>query len=235
MGGFGWHNPFPFQFGGGPTRTESMYLAMRSVMGGEDGRALGPVGGLEDEWRRARAKTFAALDATQEIAIRQFWPSTATVHLTAWEARTGIDLEPNDAARRAALVAWTREKVRADCPSLEARLAAMSPYFSLYVTPWEETMASQLGYWLNPPEYGGGLQWPGYSDGYVLRAVWDHEASGVAYPPEPLLGQLKRFLNDTLPSWVDWRIQQAPSLPFYLDGGDDGMSLLDARSIGPVP
>ncbi len=238
MGGYGWHNPWPFQYGGGPTATEKVYRSLQGAMGGVEGRAIGPEGGLEDAWRRAKALTIAASERRTESAAMQAFPVAITDHLDPWTERLGVDPEATDKETRDAIVASVRAQVRADCPAITAALAAFSEHLSLYVTTREESEVGMFGLTLDPDGEAGalfrgaGTQWPAYSDHFTYRVIWDHVASGLASPPSDLRARLVAYLNETLPSCVDWTIQQAPRTGFFLDGGPDGMSVLDATPLG---
>lgn len=229
MGGQGWQNPYPFQLGGGETRTESVYKALRRNVGVG---GAGPLESIEDLWRIAKAQAIAASMSQVERAFTQAFPNLATDHLPLLEEELAVPREATDHERRVTVAEAYTRVAPADIPNITQDLLDLSPYYSVINHARSGSIIAHQGKALAPlsgtPAYnfGGGTQFPCYSTHHYLFVGWDVAASGLATPDATLLDRTERFLNEALPSYVDWQISQLQT-GFFLDGGVDGTSLLD--------
>jgi len=110
-GGFGWHNPWPFEWGGGPTPDEAIYHAWRDALGSLPAKDDTGIDGL---WRQCRSSAIASVATFCERAVLQAFPHVATDHLPLWEDYLGVLPAGTEEERRADVVeAYTRQP-RAD-------------------------------------------------------------------------------------------------------------------------
>lgn len=231
MGGFGWDNPFPFELGGGPTDTETLYLELRKAVGG----AAGPPDSAEDVWRQCKAATIAAALAAIERAALQALPLWATDHLEVYETLLRIPRAATERERQIACATALVQQLGADIPSIRTDLKKMSPKLDVDSVAYAQAVIGVFGKMFAPRDasvpYGSGLNagfaatsWPNFSTDFVLHVRYSL-AAGETIPGAELLAQVKRYLCNVLPSWVDFVIYTGTG--FYLDGGVDGTSLLD--------
>ncbi len=232
MGGIGWHNPLPFQVGGGETDTETIWRGLRSVVG-EGG--CGPEHGLEDSWRQVKAQAIAADAAAIERAMLQGIPGKQTDHLEVYEDLLGLARAATETERQSAVAAAITAQISADVPTLRARLQAIDPALDVENVAYANATTTHFGKAFGPrtggPAYGSGQSsgihatgWPNYASDFVLHVRYTLP-SGATIPPADVLAAARRMLNEALPAFVDFEIYT--STGFYLDGGVDGTSLLD--------
>lgn len=235
MGGFGWQNGFPFEFGGGSTHTETIYAAMRSSVG-VGGSALDDDGTIDGVWRQARATGLAAAATTGERAILQAFPRLATDLLEYYERLLGAVPEPGDSVLdRQAVVEqrWTR-RVRAAMPDIAADLVAIDPRFSVAVIDRQETTDTLHGRAFEDLAatlpFGGGrrsTRFPNYSTQYVVTTFLDI-GSGVvpSLAEQRLIARAKEHLNEVLPATHNFQV--LTGVGFILD-----VDLLDLTGLNP--
>ena len=235
MGGFGWFNGFPFEFGGGSTHTETIYAALRSSVG-VGGAALDDDGTIDGVWRQARATGLAAAATTGERAILQAFPSFATDLLEYYEALLQSVPEPDDSLldRQASVAQLWTERVRASMPDIAADLVAIDPRFSVAAFPHETTSDTLLGRAFEDLAgtlpFGGGrhsTRFPNYSTEFVITALFAI-GSGVApsIPEQKLLERGRAHLNKVLPATHTFQV--LTGVGFILD-----TDLLDLTGLNP--
>lgn len=235
MGGFGWHNPFPFELGGGETDAELAWRALRSAVGGG-----GPVDGLEDVWRQIKAVAIAASGASVERAFLQFVPGRQTDALEAWENVLGLARAATLVERQAAVASAITLGMAADHATIDRDLKRIDGAFALDVTQWAQAITTIPGKLLAPrvgtPPYGSGASalrrgalLPNYATSFVLHVEYALPFGSIT-PPAQILEDATRYLNSVLPAWEDYEIHTG--VGFYLDGGVDGTSLLDLTAFG---
>lgn len=235
MGGFGWSNPFPFEFGGGSTHVATIYAAMRSAVG-VGGSALDDDGTIDGLWRQARASGLAAVATTGERAIIQAFPGHATDLLDYYELLLGATPEPDASLIERQLVVeqlWT-ERVSASVPDLGADLARIDPRFSIIAVSHTEATETVLGRAFEDLAgtlpFGGGrasTAFHNYSTEFVVYVLFDI-GSGVTpgTAEQKLIERAKSHLNKMLPAHVTFQI--VASLGFILD-----TDLLDLTGLTP--
>lgn len=235
MGGFGWQNGFPFEFGGGSTHTETIYAALRSSVG-VGGAALDDDGTIDGIWRQARATGLAAAATTGERAILQAFPRLATDLLEYYEELLGAVPEPFDSLiERQAVVEqlWTK-RVRAAMPDVAADLAAIDPRFTVAAVDHVGTTDTLHGRAFEDLAatlpFGGGrrsTRFANYSTEFVVTAFFAI-GSGVApsIPEQKLIARVREHLNEVLPATHTFQI--LTGVGFVLD-----VDLLDLTGLNP--
>lgn len=235
MGGFGWQNGFPFEFGGGATHTETIYSAMRSSVG-VGGSALDDDGSIDGLWRQARAVGLAAAATTGERAILQAFPMLATDLLEYYEDLLQSIPEPGDSEleRQAAVSSLWTERVRAAMPDIAADLVAIDERFSVAAFGRETTTDTLHGRAFEDLAgalpFGGGrhsTRFPNYSTEFVITALFDI-GSGVtpSLPEQKLIDRAKQHLNKALPATHTFQV--LTGIGFILD-----TDLLDLTGLNP--
>lgn len=234
MGGFGWQNGFPFEFGGGSTHTETIYAALRASVG--VGGSAPDDEGVDGVWRQARAAGLAAAGTTGERAILQAFPGRATDLLEYYEALLLAVPEPGDSVlERQAVVEqlWT-ERVRASLPDIAADLASIDPRFTVAAFAHASTTDTLLGRAFEDLAatlpFGGGRQstrFANYSTEFVVTALFAL-GSGVApgIPEQKLIQRTKAHLNKVLPATHTFQV--LTGVGFILD-----VDLLDLTGLNP--
>lgn len=234
MAGFGWHNPFPFEFGGGPTQTETIYAAMRASVG-VGGSAVDDEG-IEGLWRQARASGMAAVATTGERAVLQAFPRHATDLLEYYEDLLQAVPEPGDSVvERQAVVEqlWT-ERVRAALPDIAADLLEIDPRLSIAAFDHAETTDTIHGRAFEDLAaalpFGGGRRstfFPNYSTEFVVTALFNI-GSGIVpgLAEQKIIERAKSHLNKVLPATHSFQV--LTGVGFILD-----LDLLDLTGLNP--
>lgn len=217
----GWHNPIPFQIGGGPTEDELVYEALKRAVG-EGGYAKDETGidGLD---RAIEAGMLSTINQASERAALQAFPSTATDHLSLHEDYLGIvaSEEDTDVARRQAVADQLTLVADASEPSLAVQLARIDARASLLSVPHNLTAVVVLGKAFEPqdstPTYGPmrGTGYPNYSSEFYVPVLLN--LGYVTPTPADLLAiqRIKRLMREALPSWVHFSVITTPG-PFIL-------------------
>lgn len=235
MGGWGGQNPWPFQWGGGTTDIEDTHKAIRANrgIGGS-----GPEGGLEDAWLWEEAAALVANEKAVERAALQEFPFLATDHIPVYEMRFGLPPLGTLQDRRAAIDLFVAQEARADVPSLEQELLAISPFLGFEIPTRAQSTLTLQGKTLAPrvagfPSYGGRVSsnYANYADEFIFHVTWDVVGAGTALPNDGVTAAVIRLMNERLPAWQDWVFHQLGG-GFFFDGGADGLSLFDWSAFG---
>ncbi len=231
MSGLGWENELPLDLGGGTTRTEDVYAALRSAVG--QGGA-GPVDSLEDLWRQSKAQVIAGAVESTERAILQAFPNIATDHIAVYERALAITPPEGatDEERRAVIVVdWTRG-LDSRMLTIDDDLQAISPKFRLEELGYDLSSYTLFGrmFPADGDEVAEGIpQYPNYSSEFVIRIVYDFAFGETFLSLETRL-LAARLVNSVLPAWVDWVMYTTSEITpagLYCEGGLDGTSVLD--------
>lgn len=233
MGGFGWHNPFPFEFGGAPTLVEVTYQAMRASVG-LGGSALDDENTIDGVWRQARASGIAAARATSERAVLQAFPGYASDALGYYEDlfRLVPEDEGNLVQRRLESEQRYTAEVDSSVPAITAALQSLDSRFSIIETPHSEAIETILGRafedFAATLPFGGGRKstlFANYSTEFILFVLFDL-GSGVEPGPveDAIMATAADYLNGALPTWVNFQTTTADG--FILDE-----SLLDLTGL----
>lgn len=223
MAGFGWHNGWPFQWGGGPSDAEAIYRAMRNAVG-EGGS--GPEDGIEDSWRQARAIGLAAAGAGNLRATLQAFPQHATDGLPYFEDVLGLPAGPDEhlVERQArAAAAWHSERSGV-LPDVLLELQRIDPTFAYLHPEWEKSSTTRHGRFFAPRDgsapfgFADGRDstaWPNESDMFRIIALLP--VADPDHGPRVLrkLEQARALLGDALPAWEDFHL--VTSTGFNLD------------------
>jgi hypothetical protein len=240
MGGYGGLNPWPLEYGGGPTEEETVYDAMRRAVG--DGFPAPNENGIDGNWRMCRAMGIAALGTGGERAALQALPNLATDHIPVYEDLLGITPtvdEPDETRRQNNARAFTR-KVQADVPELTVQLTTIDARLSIQEVPYDEGVIVNYGKSFEPqdgsPSFGGGRRstaFPNYSTEFIVRVLFDLGMFPAPTSAEAaIIRKVKAFLNEVLPSWVSYSISTGGGIAgtgFILD-----QSLLDVTAMTPT-
>lgn len=233
MGGFGWTNPFPFEFGGSLTLVESTYRALRAAVG-LGGSAEDDENTIDGVWRQARASGLAAAFATGERAVVNFFPGSATDLLPYYEELLLIIADDEDdepSRRREAERRYTYE-VDASVPAVTADLQRIDARFSVIEIARALSVETVFGRafedFAGTLPFGGGRKstlFANYSTDFVLYVLFDLGSGVLPSPTEAgLLREAQDTLNSALPTWVNF--QTATADGFILDE-----SLLDLTGL----
>lgn len=236
-GGFGWHNPWPLELGGGETLDESIYEMLKRAVG-EGGYAKNEEG-IEGLWRAVRTQALASLASDAERAILQAFPNVATDHIPVYEELFRITPrgdEPDEERRHAITAAYTRQ-IKPDHPSLVISLQNLDARFSIPDVPHATSLVVELGKAFQPaqggPFFGGGRTctlFPNYATEYIVPVVLDLTATPTPSQAELIIvQQAKRFLNEVLASWMHYTFSFAGTAGFILDDSE-----LDATGLTPT-
>jgi hypothetical protein len=206
----GW-NPIPCVVGGAPSPMRSVYLGLRSAMGGDQGKAVGPSvadGGIEDAWRYAKALGIARARSVTEQAAIEFFPHRATYGLHEWEEILRLPQQDVPEASRKAIAAVVTAQALGDLPHIRARLRAefassidvTVPSRTLQaIAALHKTLADRTGVVAYGPRRSSVA--PGFSSAYVIRVTWP-----VAALTQEQILLVRRVLATQLPSWVNYEI-----------------------------
>jgi hypothetical protein len=221
--------------GGRPSPTEKVYNALRTALGTTvDGREVaGPKGGIEDQWRIARARVIARTIQLDELAALQAIPGKATVHLPIYERLFGVTERDNDVQRQAAVAAVVTAQLSGVVRKIAARLLEIDSGIAVFLQSDDLATTAHFGWTYadrsgTPIPYGNreAADMPNLSSHYVLIVRWSGAPGGI--PPTDKRREIERYLNDALPSWCTYTIQNGAG--FYCDGYNN--SLLDLTALG---
>ncbi|AUX31916.1 MULTISPECIES: putative phage tail protein [Sorangium] len=236
MPALGWSNPAPLELGGDPSFTEAIWKALRDALG--KGGA-GPEDSIEDLWRQAKAMALSAAGSTTQRAAVQAFPHLATNHIPVYEELLGIIPAPeaSEEDRRKAITARWVDHLEADGPSLREAVQALDASADVETLSHDFSVTVHFGKAFGnrnvPNTYAGttnrnGTNWPAYSTDLKVRVKYTLSGN-ASRPPRLFIEQLKVLLNERLPAWVDWYVTTGSG--FYCDGGPDGRSLLNRRTL----
>jgi hypothetical protein len=214
MGGFGWHNPMPMTFGGGPTRTERIYAGLRSAAG--KGGSAADDSGIEGLRRKVIARGIAAIASGGERAALQAFPHLATDLLPYYERVYGLADDPDltEAERREAAAQLYTLQLASSLPEIAASLEAIDERFSIVSIDDELSIVTIAGRafedYAGDEPFGGGRQstaLPNYStrfDVVVLLDIGDGVTPGIA--ELRVMQRAARLLHDVLPANGNYHI-----------------------------
>jgi hypothetical protein len=212
-----------------------VWRGLRKAIGtATDGReAAGPVDGLEDQWRTAKARVVARVNQMAEAAALQALPDRASYHLPVYESALKLAPSATDEERRAAIATAYTEKLGALIPEIRARLQTIDAGLDVRTPSSSTTTESHFGQYLADrtlPAWVYGTRiaamMPNYATHFVLLVPWTGCPAGI--PPAATRATVERYLNSALPTWCDYLIYTSGK--FYLDGFLD--SHLDLSTVG---
>lgn len=233
----GWGNPFPVEFGSGPTAVENIYYALRSA-GGRGGSAEDDEHTIDGLWRQCRARAVATVAASGERSALQAFPDRATDLLPYYERLVGAASDPAgdaEARREAAAMLFTRQ-IASSVPDIALALQAIDPRFSVLETTYAESDSTIFGRdfedFAGALPFGGGRQstrLPNYSTSFVLFVLLDIGAGIVPITTEQrAIASAGKLLAEVLPGHNSYQIVTHRGVGgFELD-----TDLLDLTSFG---
>lgn len=204
----------PVEIGGSPTRDEAVYEALRSAVG----TLAGPIDGLEDAWRRIKAKALVDAASSVELACMQALPKYATAHIPVYEKLLKIsvsDGETEEERRQRITAIWTKQS-RVDFPSLNKALKLISEKLSATNLEAKYVTSSRLGRYFAP--LSSGINDPkkiNFSTDFIVFVQYTLGVGETIIPDEIKL-LVEELLNASLPSWVDYIIHTG--MGFYCNG-----------------
>lgn len=220
----------PTEIGGGPTRDEAAHMALHTT----EGTLAGPPDGLEDAWRRIRAKALVGAAVSVELACMQALPAFSTAHIPVYEKLLRITPGPTDTEedrRQRINAVWTAQ-TEANIPALSFALRTINSRLSAGVVPPQYVSTTRPGQYYRPIG-ATSFNHPrrqNHSNAYILLVKYVPELGETTIPDEVRIKAVD-FLSKALPAHMDW-VMYVGEPGFFLDGGLDGTSLLDSKLLG---
>jgi hypothetical protein len=233
----GWANPFPCEFGAGPTGVENIYFALRSA-GGRGGAAEDDEHTIDGLWRQCRARAVATVAASGERSALQAFPDRATDLLPYYERLVGAASDPAgdpEARREGSALLFTRQ-IASAVPDIALALQSIDSRFSVLATSYAESDTTLFGRafqdFAGALPFGGGRQstrLPNYSTSFVLFVVLELGAGIVPSTTEQrAIANAGKLLAEVLPGHNSYQIVTHQGVGgFTLD-----VDLLDLTSFG---
>jgi hypothetical protein len=215
MPGFGWSNPFPMQFGGGETGTESVYRALRANVG-KGGSAEDDANTIEGLWRQARAVGIAAFMTFGERSALQAFPDRATDALPYYERLLLLTNDPatSEQDRREAAAYQYALQIASAIPDIATALQVIDPRFSVLATSFDQADVTLFGRafedFAGDEPFNGGREstrFPNHSTEFVCFVLLDIGGGNQPSPSERRsIESARRLLNEVLPAFNDLQI-----------------------------
>lgn len=205
---YGFGGGWPFEFGGGDSTAEEILVALRAALG----NVPPPEGGIDDLWRKGEAIVIDCANSLVEVAVAQAFPQLATYGLERWEELLGIIPSGYDEERRQRVVLLEATPPRADFPSLDEELAAISPKLSLVPPTRDRERVGQFGMFFNDDRF---LRCMAFSDAYVWRV--QYELGTETEIPVAIRREVERVMQDRMDAWETYELVD-DGAAFYMDG-----------------
>ena len=214
MAKVGGGNPIPFEIGGGPSSSESAYLAMRSAVG-EGGAARD--GTIEAAWRMARARGLRAAFCEGRAAA-QYFPDKCTDSIEVFESILELAPSPDasDEDRRQDIVDRWVDSIDYSTSGIEERLQEIDSLFSILENDRDTATVTQYGRAFEDwdptdgdacgPDFGGSDSsgWPNYSSEFNCIVMYALSAGSITSASKKKIERAKALLNRLLPAWIDF-------------------------------
>lgn len=236
LGGFG---GLPYELGGKPGPEERAYNVLQQAVGvGGSAEDTLDVTTLDGLWRAARAEGLAAIDAVDEAAHWQAFPTTVTDLIPTYEKILGltpqVSLSENE--RRQAIVNKMTARLGANYPDLLTQATEIDPRCSFLYEGFATASVTYEGKFYGVVDNFGVFtgDWPGgrfntdfpnYSSKFIVTVLFNIGATVPAGANAAALGALNSMLDDVLPAWNAFYV--ATQSGFTLD-----TSLLDVTAFG---
>jgi hypothetical protein len=222
MGSYGSGGGWPFEYGGGPSSAEKLHAALRSMMG----NAPGPEGGIEDLWRRSKARAIDLAASLVEHAVAQSFPQTATTGIPRWEVLLSLVGAGYDEERRQAIILELTRESRGDVPTIEDELQAFHPTLTVLAVPHAKSRVQQIGRIF---EAWGSANRPIPVGLFGDEALWRIRygfAPGETLIPKRIVRGVDAIMQERMSAWETYQLTDDGS-EFNMDGGLDGTSHMD--------
>jgi hypothetical protein len=207
----GWADPWPLQWGGGPSLIESVYAATNAVIGkghGADGD------GIEQRWREARAVGLGCLAALIERGANQSYPKSSA-DLGQWRRSFFLpDSMHDEEVRRESMLRLFADDT-GSIPDLDEQLKRIDPRFSIVQKDWTDSLVTMAGRYFesfeNGPPFGTTAketQYPNRASSYELVILFDlgSPVSPVGVIEQAAVQTARDYLQDSLPAYYDFTI-----------------------------
>ena len=216
-------NPFPFKLGGGTSDVERVYNAMFQSVG-IGNRAT--TGTIIEAWRHARARGIQAT-AQDERAMFQAFPDFSTDFLPVWEEILDIipPSEATDDQRRVTVLERYTRTIDATFPKLTEQLQLINPNLEIFDVDQDLKLEMETGvrafqdYDPNAVDASGPAydlptgasgpnqtSFPNFSNDFILNVLLNTAVGPLTVPDQRTIVEVKEELNESLPSWVDFRV-----------------------------
>jgi hypothetical protein len=216
---YGWQGGWPLQWGGGPSQIEKINAALFASVG--RGHAA-EQDGIEWLWRQSRAAALASISLMAERAVAQHDPALATDALPYYRELFALPDSLGDQLAREAADDRYHTQPAVDVPSVVAKLQRIDSRFSIVERPWSASATTINGRafedWDQALPYGigrGDTVAPNYSNALDLVVLFDITDAPTGPLEAAALSAARDYLDDVLPSWVDYSIMGSSG--FVLD------------------
>ncbi len=233
MGGTGWSNPFPLEFGGGPTGIEDVYRMLTTSAG--KGGTSPDDDSIMALWLQSCAKAIGCVVTFDERAALQAFPDKATDLLPYYERLLLTQRDPaasEEERRRTAAARWTAAAAfLAD--EIERDLQLIDSRFEVVLTTDTEATTTVFGRnfedLAGTEPYGGGRKatlLPNYSTHFVLTALLDLGGGAPSAEEKRSILAAQRHLSVVLSAWMGFQV--VTGIGFNLD-----IDRLDLTALSP--
>lgn len=233
MGGTGWSNPFPVEFGGGPTVIEDQYRMLTNAVG-KGGTCPDDDSIMALLWQSI-AKGVGCVATFDERAALQAFPDKATDLLPYYERLLLTVRDPASSdteRRRLAASRWTAAAAFL-VSEIERDLQLIDSRFAIVLATDDEATTTVFGRnfedLAGAEPFGGGRKatlLPNYSTHFVVTAVLSIGGGAPSAAENRTILAAQRHLSVVLPAWIGFQVVTA--LGFHLD-----IDRLDLTALSP--
>lgn len=233
MGGTGWSNPFPLEFGGGPTVIETAYRMLTNSVG--KGGTSPDDDSIMALWWQSLAKGVGLVATFDERAALQAFPDKATDLLPYYERLLLTTRDPGAseeerrqrvATRWTAAAAFLADEIERDLQIIDSR-------FEVVLTTETEATTTVFGRNFQDlaatEPFGGGRKatlLPNYSTYFVMTALMDLAGAMPSAEEQRSLLAAQRHMSVVLSAWMGFQVVTA--IGFNLD-----IDRLDLTALSP--
>lgn len=233
MGGTGWSNPFPLEFGGGPTVIEDTYRMLTSSVG--KGGTCPDDDSIMALWWQSIAKGLGCVATFDERAALQAFPNLATDLLPYYERLLLTTRDPDASEEERQQLVATRWTAGAAflVSEIERDLQLIDARFEVVLAEDDEATITNFGRNFEDLQaaepYGGPRKatlLPNYSSYFVISALMDLAGAAPSAAEKRSILAAQRHLSVVLPAWIGFQVVTA--IGFNLD-----IDRLDLTALSP--